>query len=83
MCDISEAVKKDEKIQQTKTKNIINKLTFFNQKNTMKKTNYFAPAIEEILMEVEKGIAQSTTEGGSGWNDGWNGGSEDDTHGNI
>ena len=49
----------------------------------MKKTNYFAPAIEEILMEVEKGIAQSTTEGGSGWNDGWNGGSEDDTHGNI
>lgn len=50
----------------------------------MKKEFYFAPAIEEILMEVENGIAQSTTESGSGWNDGWNGGEgEDDTHGNI
>ena len=49
----------------------------------MKKEFYFAPAIEEILMEVENGIAQSTTERGSGW-DNWNGGEgEDDTHGNI
>lgn len=33
----------------------------------MKREIYFAPAIEEILMEVENGIANSTTEGGSGW----------------
>lgn len=49
----------------------------------MKKEFYFAPAIEEILMEVENGIAQSTTESGSGWGENWNGGEEDDTHGNI
>jgi hypothetical protein len=47
----------------------------------MKKEFYFAPAIEEILMEVENGIAQSTTEGGSGWGDPADG--ESDTSGNI
>ncbi len=47
----------------------------------MKKEFYFAPAIEEILMEVENGIAQSTTEGGSGWGDPEDG--DSDTSGNI
>lgn len=35
----------------------------------MKKHNYFAPAIEEVLMVVEQGIAASTVDNGGDFED--------------